>query len=493
MVDDAGRARIRRRWDRPSALEAFGISGLPTDPRISGGLPNQAITGFNALGRQATNPQWQYPTVWNPKVNYSRLMGRHSVKTGYEFQRIETEVQDVNPLYGRDTYNGSFTRPAGAAASNIYNLADFMLGLRAQYALSNVLIANLRQHMHFLYMQDDWRISDRLTLNLGLRYEYATPHWERDNILTNYDPVARTHGCAPRMVRCRSARSSIPTATTSDRGSVSPGRSPNGRSRAAATGSATRTSIAPAAATSFRSTRPQSITAVVNQTLPNLANGTFRPTEQGYPVGLTDPSQFNPLLANITYMPRDYHSSRAQSWFLSLQRELGMGMMIDVAYVGNRADDLLLFANLNQATPNNAAGTLSLQQRRPIQEFADITYAFNGGKSRYHVAADQVRLATEPRPDDSELAHALGGQGQRRRIARRAQRQLPGASGLLQPGRRLRPVRATISRTTARRASCGRCRSDEGSGGRRTSHAGSICSWAAGRSRASAPSTRASR
>ena len=83
-------------------------------------------------------------------------------------------------------------------------------------------------------------------------------------------------------------------------------------------------------------------------------------------------------------MPRDYHSSRAQSWFLSLQRELGMGMMIDVAYVGNRADDLLLFANLNQATPNNAAGTLSLQQRRPIQEFADITYAFNGGKSRYH-------------------------------------------------------------------------------------------------------------
>ena len=105
-------------------------------------------------------------------------MSRHSVKTGYEFQRIETEVQDVNPLYGRDTYNGSFTRPAGAAASNLYNLADFMLGLRAQYALSNVLIANLRQHMHFLYAQDDWRISDRLSLNLGLRYEYATPHWE---------------------------------------------------------------------------------------------------------------------------------------------------------------------------------------------------------------------------------------------------------------------------------------------------------------------------
>src|SRR5262249_15792574 len=49
----------------------------------------------------------------------------------------------------------------------------------------------------------------------------------------------------------------------------------------------------------------------------------------------------------------------------------------------NRADDLLLFANFNQAAPNNSAGTIPLQDRRPIPQFADITYAFNGGKSRY--------------------------------------------------------------------------------------------------------------
>jgi hypothetical protein len=79
-----------------------------------------------------------------------------------------------------------------------------------------------------------------------------------------------------------------------------------------------------------------------------------------------------------------------QSWYASVQREFGAGMLIDVAYVGNRADDLLLFANYNQARPNNAAGTIPLADRRPIAGFADITYAFNGGKSRYKALQTKV-------------------------------------------------------------------------------------------------------
>ena len=46
--------------------------------------------------------------------------------------------------------------------------------------------------MHFGYLQDDWRVNDRLTLNVGLRYEYATPWAEDDNVLTNFDPATRT-------------------------------------------------------------------------------------------------------------------------------------------------------------------------------------------------------------------------------------------------------------------------------------------------------------
>ncbi len=74
------RARTRRRSARPARSTQFGLPGLPDDARIAGGLPTQVITGYSDLGRQATNPQWQYPTVYNPKINYTWTMERALVQ-----------------------------------------------------------------------------------------------------------------------------------------------------------------------------------------------------------------------------------------------------------------------------------------------------------------------------------------------------------------------------------------------------------------------------
>jgi hypothetical protein len=361
----------------PSAFDEYGIAGLPDDPRVAGGLLPQIIPGFSDLGRQATNPQWQYPTMFNPKVNYTRSLGRHSLKTGLEFQHVRTEVQDVNPLYGRDEYAGRYTRPVGSTStSSEYNLADFMFGLRSRYALTNFFIANLRQNLYFAYVQDDFKVDKKLTLNLGLRYEYATPQWERDNNLTNFDPATRT------MV----------TASDSDRTLVDPDKNNFGPRLGFAYSFDDKTVARGGYGISYIHFHragggnvlpingPQVINAVVNQA---PADASFRPTETGYPTNLTDPAQFVPTVANVTYMPRDNKTSSVQSWFLSVQREVVRDVVVDLAYVANRASNLLLFANYNQARPNNPGENLSLQARRPIQEFGDITYAFNGGKSRY--------------------------------------------------------------------------------------------------------------
>ena len=389
VASDLSLLEVRFGWSNtqggknPPALgtsDNFGISGLPTDPRIAGGLPSESITGYSAFGRQATNPQWQYPTVWNPKINYSWLKGKQSLKAGYEFQYINVEVQDVNPLYGLDNYTGQFSRPAGAASNNLYNLGDFMLGLRSQYSLSTFLVANMRQNLHFAYVQDDIRVNDRLTVNAGLRYEYATPMWAANNVLTNFDPttvkmVAATDG------------------SVADRALVNPDRNNFGPRLGFAYTPISKTVVRGGWGISYVHVNrigsanllgingPQVVRAAVTQTDPTAAS--FRPTEQGYPAGLTDPSAFNPLTALVSYIPRDFQSSPVQSWYAAVQREFGPSMLIDVAYVGNRSTDLLLVADYNQAAPNNAAGTIPLAARRPIPSFGDITYVFNGGKSRY--------------------------------------------------------------------------------------------------------------
>ncbi|MBI3683857.1 MAG: TonB-dependent receptor [Acidobacteria bacterium] len=372
----------------PTMRDVYGIQGLPTDQRIAGGLTSQLITGYNTIGKQSTNPQWQHPTVFNPKVNYSRFLGKHSVKAGYEFQRIHTEVQDVNPLYGVDRYSANLSKPAAnLAASNVYNMADFLFGLRDLYGLVNLLIANYRQNMQFLYLQDDWKLTPKLTLNLGMRYEYATPQWERDQIASNFDPLGL------RMIKASSG-------SLSERALMDPDRNNWAPRLGFAYSIDNRTVVRGGAGVSYihfnRSgggnllaiNGPQVVNALVSNPAPVLASGqpnpAFRTTQQGYPEGLTSPDRFNPLLSNITYMPRDTRTGYVASWFFSIQREIARQTLVDVAYVGNRSNKLLLFADYNQGRINRPGEIVPLQQRRPIASFSDITYAFPGGWANYN-------------------------------------------------------------------------------------------------------------
>ena len=126
---------------------------------------------------------------------------------------------------------------------------------------------------------------------------------------------------------------------------------------------------------------PQVINAVVVQTDP--LDPTFRPTEQGYPAGLTDPSQFNPLAANMTYMPRDYHSSRVQSWFMLRSAGVLPRTWCSTWRMSATRQTTRCSSPTSIRRNRTTRGHDSAPARRPIQGFADITYSFNGGKSRY--------------------------------------------------------------------------------------------------------------
>ncbi len=104
-----------------SVFELYGITGLPNDPGVNGGLTTQTIGGLSQLGRQATNPQFQNPANNDLRASYAFSAGKHSLKVGYEYLAVNTDVQDTNPLLGLDTYTGQFSRPVGAGSNNLYN------------------------------------------------------------------------------------------------------------------------------------------------------------------------------------------------------------------------------------------------------------------------------------------------------------------------------------------------------------------------------------
>src|ERR1035438_2796459 len=68
--------------DGKTTMEAaYGITGLPTNPALIGGLTTQNVTGYASYGRDYTSPQWQNPLVFNPKVNYSKIVQRHTLRS----------------------------------------------------------------------------------------------------------------------------------------------------------------------------------------------------------------------------------------------------------------------------------------------------------------------------------------------------------------------------------------------------------------------------
>jgi hypothetical protein len=429
-----------------STFPAGSIPGLPTIAGVSGGLPSMAISGgFTSFGRQSTNPQWQNPSVLNPKVNYSWVKGKHSFKFGYEYEYIWMEVEDSNPLYGSFTFNHGYSVcPASAGATNCPNgtsavadtyWADFLFGASGQYSLSTYYIAHLHQNMESGYAQDDWKVAPKLTLNLGVRWEYGSPYSERNDNLSNFNPATGT------MLTLDPGFAAMSTGVQPVTGypNIEPGMisSYNGGGvygktlvHPALNDYAPRIGFAyaltPSVAvhggygTSFIHywragsgnmlgiNAPNAMfTSVIN---PSPATGVglgattgYQRLSNGFPTGLA--TVFSAGTDNIDYIPQNTKDGYAESYFLSVQKTLAKNILVDIAYVGNHGVHLQGFINANQRNPSlplttagEFPGVPAGQWQRPYMAWGgtllnnpansfnngDITEASNGFHSHYN-------------------------------------------------------------------------------------------------------------
>jgi len=389
--------------------DAITIPGLPTNPIVAGGLPSTSISGFTAIGRQSTNPQWQDPALLDPKVNYTWVKGKHSLKFGYEYEHVWMAVNDNNPLYGSFSYSGGYSSD-GTTVSDTY-WADFLFGTTNNYSLANYYVTHLRQSLDSVYAQDDWRLSSKLTLNLGLRWEYGSPYSEQHNYVSNFDPTTQT-------VLTTTPGSTGITGVTQYTGGggvygktlVNPDLNDFAPRLGFAYAATSKTAVRGGFGTSYvHYTRagsgdilginaPQAQFASVTQIAPSttdhcsplpaqiIAVGATTPScyatvDQGFPSALV--TAFNPATDNITWVPKNTRDSYVESYFLGAQQQLAKNTLLDVAYVGSRGLKLQGFVNGNQKNP-------ALGFARPFTNWpSDITEALNEFYSNYN--ALQVR------------------------------------------------------------------------------------------------------
>jgi hypothetical protein len=155
----------------------FNIAGISRDP-FDRGIPRIIVAPFNSFG-DVTTPLSRRDNDFQFNYNVSWFLGKHTLNFGAMYKRIQFNPVVPSSKRGQFTFTGNYTGNA---------FADFLLGLplnaRGGSGSSQVY---LRGNEYQGFVQDDWKVSQRLTVNLGVRYEYSSPFSEKFNRWSTLD------------------------------------------------------------------------------------------------------------------------------------------------------------------------------------------------------------------------------------------------------------------------------------------------------------------
>ncbi len=155
----------------------FNITGISRDP-LDRGIPRVIVAPFNSFG-DVTTPLSRRDNDYQLNYNVSAFLGKHNLTFGAIYKRVQFNPVIASSKRGQFTFTGNYTGDA---------FADFLLGLpfNARGGAGDTQVY-LRGNEWHAFVHDDWNVSERLTVNLGLRYEYASPLSEKYNRWSTLD------------------------------------------------------------------------------------------------------------------------------------------------------------------------------------------------------------------------------------------------------------------------------------------------------------------
>jgi hypothetical protein len=194
---------VTARTQANSGVDAFAQAGIagynPTGTALNGGLPQIGLGGpYSQIGANDWLPTKEYNNVWDFIQNVSINKGTHAIKTGFEFRPIQFPFFQVPYPHGElnfartETANPSTAKDLGGqngtfAADTGDNVASFLLGAIDNGQISTTNEISSQKKAYAAFVQDDWKVNSKLTVNLGVRYELWSPIGEKFGRQSNYD------------------------------------------------------------------------------------------------------------------------------------------------------------------------------------------------------------------------------------------------------------------------------------------------------------------
>ncbi len=354
-----------------SPFAALGLPGIPSTARFPDTLPTIAIGGIQQLGSPPSTATDFATSVTEIADSLTWFTGRHSIKLGADlrWERLNV-IQPAQPT-GLFTFTNLFTNlPTNAttAAATGTPLASFLLGQVEQFSI-DLQQDEIRNRAHFqeYFIQDDWHLSARATVNAGLRYTLNFPSTEVNNQVAVFNLETQKLEYAGDDGHPESVR-------TLHKGNFGPrvGASYRLDDNTVLHGGYGLTWIEMAGITTPFTTPVFPFLQTVSQrTLDNITPAFVLASGPAVaPIPLTADAG---LGQGVYAVNRDLGSGYGQQWHTSLQRELTKNIAVEVAYTGSVIHNIgIPDANLNQLTVGQLSQGATLTERVANPFFAQI-------------------------------------------------------------------------------------------------------------------------
>lgn len=156
--------------NHPILPNSFGWTNILPQNTAAAGLPVVAVTGFFTLGFSDNGPQPRKDQNYQLTDNFSKVVGRHSLKFGLDIRRFQVDNPFNFENSGHFSFGGSGSRSTRDPAF------DLLFGAPDSYAQNSGGIINARAYEYYAYAQDQWKVKSNLTLTFGAGYQVDTPY-----------------------------------------------------------------------------------------------------------------------------------------------------------------------------------------------------------------------------------------------------------------------------------------------------------------------------